>query len=158
MTLRYLISGSSIMDIAKEFRVGLETAREAVHLTCEVLWQDLSPHYMKPPTEKDWKAIADGFWKRWQFPNCLGAVDGKHIQIDAPPKTGSLYYNYNGTFSIVLMAVADSSYLFHLIDIGAPGRMSDGGVFKRSPIGQRLHSGLLGLPSSQQLPGFVGHL
>ncbi|XP_064479433.1 uncharacterized protein LOC135392644 [Ornithodoros turicata] len=51
------------------------------------------------------------------------------------------------------MAVADSSYLFRLIDVGAPGRMSDGGVFKRSPIGQRLHSGLLGLPSSQQLPG-----
>ncbi|XP_064479444.1 uncharacterized protein LOC135392655 [Ornithodoros turicata] len=91
MTLRYLISGSSIMDIAKEFRVGLETAREAVHLTCEVLWQELSPHYMK---RKTGKPSQTDFGSAGSFRTAWGAVDGKHIQIDAPPKTGSLYYNY----------------------------------------------------------------
>ncbi|CAN8015525.1 unnamed protein product, partial [Ixodes persulcatus] len=153
MTLRYLSSGNPIMDIAMEFRVGLETAREAIHLTCQVLWEELAPRYMKPPSEQDWKTIADAYWMRWQFPNCLGAVDGKHVQVEAPANSGSLYHNYKGTFSIVLMAVADSSYVFRLIDVGAPGRMSDGGVLKRSPIGQRLQAGLLGLPSRAQLPG-----
>ncbi|KAM7307362.1 putative sugar transporter [Ixodes scapularis] len=47
MTLRYLSSGNPIMDIAMEFRVGLETAREAIHLTCRVLWEELAPRYMK---------------------------------------------------------------------------------------------------------------
>ncbi|CAN7937784.1 unnamed protein product [Ixodes hexagonus] len=51
------------------------------------------------------------------------------------------------------MAVVDSSYLFRLIDVGAPGRMSDGGVLKRSQIGQRLQAGLLDLPSHSGLPG-----
>ncbi|XP_075539977.1 uncharacterized protein LOC142574861 [Dermacentor variabilis] len=50
------------------------------------------------------------------------------------------------------MAVADSGYLFRLLDVGAPGRISDGVVFKRSPIGRQLHAGLLQLPSHSQLP------
>ncbi|CAN8023217.1 unnamed protein product [Ixodes persulcatus] len=134
MTLRYLSSGNPIMDIAMEFRVGLETACEAIHLTCQVLWEKLAPRYMKPPTEQDWQTIADAYWMRWQFPNCIGAVDGKHVQVEAPANSGSLYHNYKGTFSIVLMAVADSSYVFRLIDVGASGRMSDGGVLKRSQL------------------------
>ncbi|XP_077557282.1 uncharacterized protein LOC144172453 isoform X6 [Haemaphysalis longicornis] len=46
------------------------------------------------PTTEDWAASADGYSRRWQFPNCLGAVDGKHVAIAAPPKSGSLFYNY----------------------------------------------------------------
>ncbi|XP_049519828.1 uncharacterized protein LOC125944072 [Dermacentor silvarum] len=51
------------------------------------------------------------------------------------------------------MAVADSQYLFRLIDVGAPGRFSDGGIFKDSPIGKRLHEGKLNLPRATMLPG-----
>lgn len=61
------------------------------------------------------------------------------------------HFFFQGTFPIVLMTVADSSYVFRLINVEAPGRMSHGGVFKRSPIGQRLQAGLLGcrpVPSS----------
>ncbi|CAN7944090.1 unnamed protein product [Ixodes hexagonus] len=155
LTLRFLSSGMLIRDVAMAFRVGFETAREAIHLTCQVLWEVLSPVFMKPPNEEEWKQIAAGFWQRWQFPNCLGAVDGKHVVIKCPSKAGSLYFNYKGTHSIVLMAVVDSQYLFRLIDVGAPGRLSDGGIFKDSPIGQRLHEGELNLPSAAALPGSV---
>ncbi|XP_070392388.1 uncharacterized protein [Dermacentor albipictus] len=153
LTLRYLSSGMLVRDVAMAFRVGLETARKAIHLTCNVLWEVLSPVYMKPPTEGEWRDIASGFGSRWQFPNCLGAVDGKHVRIRCPRKAGSLYFNYKGTHSIVLMAVADSQYLFRLIDVGAPGRFSDGGIFKDSPIGKRLHEGKLNLPRAAKLPG-----
>jgi hypothetical protein len=49
---------------------------------------------MPVPNEDDWNTIADEFWVRWQFPNCIGAVDGKHITIQAPKSSGSLYWNY----------------------------------------------------------------
>lgn len=49
---------------------------------------------MQPPTEEEWMEKAEHFWKRWQFPNCLGAVDGKHIAITCPPNFGSVYFNY----------------------------------------------------------------
>ncbi|KAK8769527.1 hypothetical protein V5799_014007 [Amblyomma americanum] len=112
MTLRYLSSGMPIPDVAMAFRIGIETAREAIHLTCQVLWDVLSPLYMKPPTESEWRDIAAGFWHQWQFPNCLGAVDGKHVNIKRPKKSGSLYFNYKGTYSIVLMAVVDSRFVW----------------------------------------------
>lgn len=47
LSCRYISSGNAIMDIAKDFRVGLETAREAIHLTLRVLWEELEPRYMK---------------------------------------------------------------------------------------------------------------
>ena len=73
-----------------------------------------------------------GFYQNWQVPFCCGAVDGKHCVINCPNKSGSTYFNYKGTFSIVLMAIADANYRFVLTNIGAPGRISDGGAFERS--------------------------
>lgn len=45
---------------------------------------------------KDWKVIAKQFEERWNFPNCLGCVDGKHIEIIPPANSGSYFYNYKG--------------------------------------------------------------
>ncbi|XP_075737720.1 uncharacterized protein LOC119172682 [Rhipicephalus microplus] len=152
LTLRYLSSGMLVRDAAMAFRVGIETARRIIHKTCTVLWEVLAPEYMKTPTEEEWLEIAAGFCNRWQFPNCIGAVDGKHIQIKCPRNGGSLYFNYKGTHSIVLMAVVDSQYLFRLVNVGAPGRFSDRGIFQDSPIGERLHEGKLSLPRAAMLP------
>ncbi|KAM7295016.1 hypothetical protein ISCGN_024521, partial [Ixodes scapularis] len=58
-----------------------------------------------------------------------------------------------GTYSIVRMAVVDSKYKFVLIDDGAEGRQSDGGIFKASEIGQGLNQGTLNLPKLGVLPG-----
>ncbi|KAH9375630.1 hypothetical protein HPB48_022239 [Haemaphysalis longicornis] len=58
-----------------------------------------------------------------------------------------------GTFSIVLMAVVDSSSKFVLIDVGAEGRHSDGGVFKNAEFRKALTKGQLDIPSLGQLPG-----
>ena len=46
---------------------------------------------LTPSTPESWKNVADGFFTRWNFPNCMGAIDGKHIAIRPPPRTGSYY-------------------------------------------------------------------
>ena len=35
-----------------------------------------------------------GFQTKWNFPLCIGAIDGKHIVMQCPPNSGSSYYNY----------------------------------------------------------------
>ncbi|KAH7943584.1 hypothetical protein HPB52_009250 [Rhipicephalus sanguineus] len=152
ITIRYLASGMYIQDVAMAFKVGISTAAGIIHFTCRLLWSVLQPRCLKIPTAARWQEIANDFRDKWNFPLCVGAVDGKHVQIQMPPHTGSLYYNYKGTYSIVLMAVVDSNLKFVAIDVGAYGRQSDGGTFSNSRFGQALENGLLCLPPPQRLP------
>ena len=80
---------------------------------------------MLPPTPDRWKLIEEGFRIRWHFPNCIGALDGKHIMIKSPAKSGSLFFNYKGHFSTNLMALVDANYHFVFVDIGEYGSNSD---------------------------------
>ncbi|CAN8017166.1 unnamed protein product [Ixodes persulcatus] len=152
MTLRYLSSGDPVKDVALAFRVGISTARAAIVDTCKSLWERLRPIYMPTPNTQVWQDIAMEFQRLWQFPNCVGAVDGKHVQMQAPVRSGSLYFNYKKTHSIVLMASADAHYCFTIVDVGAYGRNSDGGVLKNSNFGIAMEKGLLKVPGLKLLP------
>lgn len=106
-----------------------------------------------PNCEEDWKEIERGFNDTWQFPNCVGSIDGKHVVIQCPPNSNSLYYNYKGTFSIVLMAMADHDYNFTFIDIGSYGSISDGGIFGKSALYKAIEQNKLNLPETSVILG-----
>ena len=49
-------------------------------------------------TPEDWKKIEDKFCTRLNAPHAIGALDGKHIVMKKPKKSGSEYYNYKGFY------------------------------------------------------------
>ncbi|KAF4528814.1 hypothetical protein B566_EDAN017280 [Ephemera danica] len=140
-------------SVAVSFLRGRSTVCEVIRETCSVLAERLQPIYMKIPTYAEWMKIKEDFFELWDLPNCLGAIDGKHIAIKKPFKTGSEYRNYKYGFSTVLLALADANYMFRIVDIGQYGSASDGGIFSRSPFGQWWNSGKFDLPETGILPG-----
>jgi hypothetical protein len=109
--------------------------------------------FIPTPTKETFKQTANEYFKKWNFPNCVGSIDGKHVKLKNPNNCGSDFYNYKGYFSTVLLAVADANYKFSVVDIGAKGSQSDGGILGNSKLGQQLFNGTLVLPEDCNLPG-----
>ena len=97
--------------------------------------------------------VAKVFQYKWNFPNCIGALDGKHITLCPPKNTGLYYFNYKHFFSIVLLAIVDSDYKLLFVDIGCNGKISDGGLFKNCTIYEHLENNSLNIPPPDKLPG-----
>lgn len=176
LTLRYLSSGDSYRSLMLLFRVPHNTISGIVPKTCEAIYWSLSKDYLKvkniienfvflifvtilylnsqnPNTVEEWLQIADDYWNKWNFPNCIGALDGKHVTIRCPSNTGSLNFNYKHTFSVVLLGMADANYKFLYVDVGCKGRVSDGGVYNNSTLCHALENGTLNIPPPRKLPG-----
>lgn len=148
-----MATGESLRSLAFQFRVSHSwiscILREVLTSINERL---LAEHIPQLTTEK-LKHIADDYFKIWGFPNCCGAIDGKHIRIRCPKNSGSSFYNYKDYFSIVLLAITDAHYRFLFIDVGSFGREGDAGIFAKSNIGELLASGEFPFPNPTELPG-----
>ena len=79
-------------------------------------------------------------------------MDGKHVVMKAPSNSGSLYFNYKGSFSIVLLALIDANLKFIAIDVGSHGRNSDAGIFANSNLGRAITRNTLNFPANEPLP------
>ncbi|XP_067203044.1 uncharacterized protein [Linepithema humile] len=146
MTLRYLATGDGLQSIALCYRTGRSTTSGIIKETCKALWKCFHKEELLTPAQNGWRDIAHEFQQMWNFPNCIGALDGKHVAIICPEKAGSTYYNYKGFHSIVLLALVSATYKFLIVDIGAQGKHSDGGIFKNSIMGQRFYNNTINLP------------
>ena len=104
-----------------------------------------------PDTEDTWRDITCEFLEKCNFNNCIGAMDCKHVLIRPPPNSGSYYFNYKHSFSVVLLAIVDANYKY--TDIGCNDRISDGGVFKNCSLYHALEHKTLKIPKESTLPG-----
>ena len=147
----FLATGDSYHTMNNRYRVGGLTIHKAVRETCDVIWDVLAQEEIPVPTREDWIRIRHEFNKRWQFLNCLSALDGKHI-ITSPANTGSLYHNYRETFSINLMALVNANYQSPYLDVGNYGSNADGTFYFKSTFGQLYLSHELDIPGPKSLP------
>ena len=150
--MRFYATGDNLVSIAAGYCVGYSTACQIVIETGKALYAVLAPEFLKVPTTEEWRKIAGDFSRIWNFPNCVGSLDVKHISMQAPKNSGSDYYNYKQFHSIILMAACDANYKFTLIDLGAYGKEGDKHVYNSSFISRDLENGTFNLPPCTELP------
>lgn len=149
---RYLSTGMAFRQLAFSFRISKSSVAYIVIEVCKAVWNSLQKQHMPIPNPNSFKTIAKEFYDKWNFPNCVGSLDGKHVRLKCPSQSGSMFYNYKQFYSIVLMAIVDAKYRFTMIDVVAYGKDSDAGVFTNSAIYQNLTNGNITLPENMQLP------
>jgi len=93
-----------------------------------------------------------GFRELWDFPNCLGSIDGKPVKLKCPASSASSCFCYKNYPFIVLLDIVDPYYKFIVVDIGSYGRHSHSGIFKNSAVYREYIDGKIILPP-KPLPG-----
>ena len=153
ITIRHLASGDKYPSLQYDFRVSRVTITKIIPEVCQAIVAEFKDELIPcPTTEAEWRPLAEEFYRKWNVPHACGALDGKHVAIRRPPQSGTMYFNYKGFFSVVLMALVDANYRFLWIDCGGKGSMSDAQLFNASELKDCLEDGSIGFPSPDPLP------
>lgn len=154
VTLRYYASGDSYQSMHFNWYMSDNTICKIVREVTEAIIAEFAEEQLNCPTTREgWIAIADKFATRWNYHHCLGALDGKHVAMKKPQNSGSLYHNYKGFFSIILMALVDADYRFLWVDVGAAGSNSDAQIWNDCELKDMMEEKTLQVPEDQPLPG-----
>ena len=153
VALRYLVTGDAQVTIAANYCMSPAIVGRIISETCKAIWDELiNKGYLDHPnSEHDWLKVAQEFEDRWNFPNALGAADGKHVVMQAPACSGSSFCNYKKTHSIVVMAIYNARYQFTVVDMVDSGRESDSSVYANSNLGYAIKNKQLKLPGEKKL-------
>lgn len=81
ITIRYLASSDSMQSLSYAFRVGHNTISKIVSETCEEIWNALKKTVFLDDNPESWQEICDEFEQLWNYPNCIGCIDGKHVRL-----------------------------------------------------------------------------
>ncbi|KAG0714513.1 Protein ANTAGONIST OF LIKE HETEROCHROMATIN PROTEIN 1 [Chionoecetes opilio] len=91
ITLRHLATGESQQSLSYQFRVSQPLISMIIPSVCTAIYEALQPDYMRVPTTQDeWRNVAAEFHRQWNYPNCLGACDGKRILVAKPANRRTL--------------------------------------------------------------------
>ncbi|KAK0400062.1 hypothetical protein QR680_003337 [Steinernema hermaphroditum] len=89
--LRFIAHGPSYRCISTTFGIGVATVQRIIIDVTKAILEAIP---LRRPNTADLIEVAERFEHRWQFPNCVAALDGKHFLLEAPCAAGSLYFNY----------------------------------------------------------------
>lgn len=108
--------------IALSHRISPTTVGRIVELASKIVWIVLlERNYLSIPySQSSWKTIGKDFDKQWNFLQCLGEIDGKHVVIEAPSWSASEFCHYE--YSIFLSVTCDANYKLFLVNVMLEGK------------------------------------
>lgn len=93
------------------FRVSKTSVSYIVIEVCHSIWTTQRDVHMRKPSITDFEKTADAFYNKWNFPNCIGSIDGKHIRVKCPKNLAVCIITTNNFFQsfywLLLMPTTD---------------------------------------------------
>ena len=115
------------------FCVSTASILKIVPEVCQAIYDVLHEDYHSTPSlTAQWQQLAAEFENKWQFPNAVSAIDEKHINIKAPPNSGSEYFNYRKTIQHSFAGYCRCKCQIY----SQYNCQSDGGVFNIGSLGK----------------------
>ncbi|KAK0138924.1 putative nuclease HARBI1 [Merluccius polli] len=134
--LWYLANQNSFRELSDKFDVSQSSAHRCVVEVLQTLYT-MVPTFINWFTECEKLSVSAAFRAMCGIENIIGAIDGCHIKLQRPPVRGGDYLNRKGYYSIVLQGIVDSRGKFRDIFVGAPGRVHDSRILRKSTFFER---------------------
>ena len=78
---RYLATGESQQSLSIAFKCSPNSVHNIVSETTIAIFEALKLTAFPKISKNYFLQVAEGFEQRWNFPHCIGAIDGKHVVI-----------------------------------------------------------------------------
>lgn len=142
LTLYYLSDEGRMRKTANTFGLSRASMSVVVRKVCKAISEQLGPQLIKlPKTEAEVMEKVNLFSTRYDFPQCLGAVDGTHVEIKQPSDNATDYINRKSRFTINVQACCDCDCLFMDVVVKWPGSVHDARVFTNSSLNTKFKNG-----------------
>ena len=129
-----LSTGNSYRSCGLQFGLGKSTAKVICQEFEEALCRKKDLFIRFPYSEDEVQEAMDTFEEEYKFPQIVGAIDGCHIEINAPPENKEDYFNRKQYYGINLQGTVNSWLLFQHVAVGYPGSIHDARVLRKSGI------------------------
>ncbi|XP_057290872.1 uncharacterized protein LOC130613562 [Hydractinia symbiolongicarpus] len=144
LTLYYLSDEGRMRKTANAFGIGKSEVSVVVKRVCKAICDHLGPRLISLPMTIDRvNEMTTKFESSHGFPQCLGAVDGTHVDIKCPKDNASDFINRKGRYSINVQACVDYRYCFFDVVVRWPGSVHDARIWGNSVVNDQLRAGAI---------------
>ena len=134
LALWRLATGNSYRSCGLQFGYGKSTAKYICNEFERALLRMKDQFIKFPLTRQEITDKVDEFEETYGIPQIVGAIDGCHIEINAPPRNHEDYYNRKQHYSVILQGIVDCSLKFIHATVGYPGSIHDARVLRLSGL------------------------